>query len=173
MASAQRDRRGGEAETKPEAAHARGSAAADRALSLAEGVVYLVVAVVLLAAAALLVGSAAYRMATHLGDGVESATREALDTLLLVFVFVELLGAVRATVRQRRLVAEPFLLAGIIAAIKEIVVVAGAEEVRTAGGEEFRNAMVEVGVLGGIVLVLAAATLILRRKEREPEEVED
>jgi hypothetical protein len=45
------------------------------------------------------------------------------------------LGAVRVTVRERRLVAEPFLMVGIIAGIEEIVVVADAErpETRLAG----------------------------------------
>jgi len=39
-----------------------------------------------------------------------------------VFIIVELLSAVRVTVLKRELVAEPFLLVGIIASIKEIVV---------------------------------------------------
>jgi hypothetical protein len=30
--------------------------------------------------------------------------------------------------------------------------------------------MVEVGVLGGLILVLAGSAVVLRRKEREPEE---
>ena len=64
----------------------------------------------------------------HVDDGVVAATTETLSILLLVFIFVELLGAVRVIIRERRLVAEPFLLVGIIAAIKEIVVVAGAEQ---------------------------------------------
>ena len=47
---------------------------------------------------------------------------EVLDTLLLVFIIVELLSAVRRTLSQRELIAEPFLIVGIIASIKEIVV---------------------------------------------------
>jgi heme/copper-type cytochrome/quinol oxidase subunit 2 len=78
---------------------------------------------------------------------------------------------VRVTLRERRLIAEPFLLVGIIASIKEIVVVAGAE--RPAEQEEwqaFVEAMIELGVLAGVILVLAISTLLLRRKEREPSE---
>jgi uncharacterized membrane protein (DUF373 family) len=120
--------------------------------------------------AAFLLGKAAYSLVADLGDGIEAAARGTLDALLLTFIFVELLGAVRATIRQRRLVAEPFLLVGIIAAIKEIVVIAGAEETREHGWEEFRNAMVEIGVLGVLALVLAIAAFFLRLKEREPAE---
>ena len=60
----------------------------------------------------------------------------ALDGLLLVFILVELFGAVRTTVAERTLVAEPFLVVGIIAPIKEIVVVV-AEGRPTRTGDEF------------------------------------
>jgi uncharacterized membrane protein (DUF373 family) len=101
---------------------------------------------------------------------VVAAATELLSVLLLVFVFVELLGAVRVTMRERRLIAEPFLLVGIIASIKEIVVVAGAERPESEGWREFGEAMIEVGVLALVILVLAISALLLRRKEREPAE---
>jgi uncharacterized membrane protein (DUF373 family) len=106
----------------------------------------------------------------HVDDGVVQATTETLSILLIVFIFVELLGAVRVIVRERRLVAEPFLLVGIIAAIKEIVVVAGAEQPKEADFATFRNSMIEVGVLAGIVLVLSISALLMRMREREPSE---
>jgi len=37
-------------------------------------------------------------------------------------------------------------------------------------GPEFARAMVEVGLLGVLVLVLAGTTVLLRKKEKEPEE---
>jgi hypothetical protein len=47
---------------------------------------------------------------------------EILDGLLLVFIFVELLYAVRSCLRSHEIVAEPFLIVGILAGTKEIVV---------------------------------------------------
>lgn len=47
---------------------------------------------------------------------------ELLDGLLLIFIFVELLYAVRTSLRSHEIVAEPFLIVGILACIKEIVV---------------------------------------------------
>jgi len=83
---------------------------------------------------------------------------------------VELLFAVRATVSERELLAEPFLLAGIIASIKEIIVLS-VKAAETAGkGSVFRDQMIEVGVLGLLVLFLGITALLLRRKEREPDE---
>jgi uncharacterized membrane protein (DUF373 family) len=95
-----------------------------------------------------------------------------LSVLLLVFVFVELLGAVRSTVRERRLVAEPFLLVGIIAAIKEIVLIGGTERIVATDDELFSRAMVEIAVLAGVVLLLAISTLLLRNSATRRREVE-
>jgi len=105
---------------------------------------------------------------------VEKSITTALDGLLLVFILLELLAAVRTTMTEHQLVAEPFLVAGIIASIKEIIVVAlGAKESMGKEGPAFDDAMVQISVLGGIVLLLALATYLVRRKEREPEEVEN
>ena len=92
------------------------------AIEKAENVVYLAVAVVLVVLAAVVLGSTAVKL-TDLPDlGVVSTAAEVLDLLLLVFIVVELLYAVRTTLAERELLAEPFLLVGIIASIKEIVV---------------------------------------------------
>ena len=37
-------------------------------------------------------------------------------------------------------------------------------------GDRFRDSMIEVGVLGVLVLVLSVAAILLRAKEREPQE---
>jgi uncharacterized membrane protein (DUF373 family) len=148
---------------------------ADRVLSWGEVGVYFAAATILLAGGAVLVVDAAgtfYDLVTE-GQPVLTAATEVLSVLLLVFVFVELLGAVRKTLRERRLLAEPFLLVGIIASIKEIVVVAGAERPKDEGFETFRNGMVEVGVLSGVVLVLAVAALLLRMREEKPAEEDE
>jgi hypothetical protein len=102
------------------------------------------------------------------GDGgTKHAIEVALDSLLLTFILVELLGAVRATIAERiPLVAEPFLLIGMIAAIKELVVLGAFERDDTPVGD----LAIEVGVLAGTVLLLAVAALLVRRKEREPQE---
>ena len=143
---------------------------ASGSIILAELIVYIAVSVALVVGAAVLVVDAISGYVTHLADGVLAASTELLSALLLVFVFVELLGATRVTIRERRLIAEPFLLVGIIASIKEIVLVAGAENVKEGDFETFRNGMIEIGVLVGVVLLLSISALLLRRREREPDE---
>lgn len=155
---------------RPSAASAgkRISSVSDRIIEVAEQVVYLGAGIILVAAALLALGAAAHGLATSRADGTDAAVTGALDGLLLVFILVELLGAVRATMAKRHLVAEPFLIVGIIASIKAIVV--SSLDASNAEGTAFDDLMIEVGVLGMVVLVLAAASLLVRRKEREPSE---
>ena len=135
-----------------------------------EQLIYGVAALALVAGAAALLVDAIVTFIDNIGESVILAATELLSVLLLVFVFVELLAAVRVTIKERRLIAEPFLLVGIIASIKEIVVIAGAETEPGDESQVFVEAMIEIGVLAGVILVLAISTLLLRRKEREPSE---
>ena len=152
---------------------AAGVPAFDRASGWIETALYVVIGAVLVVAAGLLLGEAAYSLATEFDDGVVPAARDALDTLLLTFIFVELFAAVRVTVRQQQLVAEPFFLVGIIAAIKEIVLLVGAEDLTSDDWEAFRDGMIEVGVLAGVIFVLTVCTLLARRRLREPAEEQE
>jgi uncharacterized membrane protein (DUF373 family) len=144
------------------------------ALSMSESLVYALVGLLLVAGAVAVVVTLGYHLVSDLRKGTEDAITNTLDGLLLVFILLELLAAVRVTMIEHQLLAEPFLVVGIIASIKEIVVVSlEAKEDRGANGEAFENAMLEIGVLAGVVLLLALASFLVRRKEREPEEDDD
>lgn len=147
----------------------------NRLLGTAEGVVYVGIAgFLVLAAMALLVLAAVemLRLFTEFGSGQE-VVLEVLDILLLVFIVVELLYAVRMTIAKRSLVAEPFLLVGIIASIKEIVVLSVKAADNLGQGDVFTDSLLEIAVLGGLVLLLGVTAWLLRIKEREPEEAEN
>jgi len=142
-----------------------------RALRMAENAIYCLISLVLVGAALVLLGSAAYQLVTTFSGDVPKAVRETLDTLLLAFILVELLSATRETMTQRKIVAEPFLLVGIIASIKEVVVLGiGAKEDVGKDREAFESAMLGIGTITALLLVLSIAILLVRRKEREPEE---
>ena len=144
----------------------------DSLLSRLEDGIYAGIATLLgVSAVALLVAAAA-----GLADLTDRSTSEivltVLDRLLLVFIVVELLFAVRVILRKREVVAEPFLIVGIIASIKEIIVLSVKAADYVGKDEKFTHAIIEVGVLGVLVLGLAFAAIILRAKENEPEEGE-
>ena len=143
----------------------------NKVLSRVEDAVYVSIAALLAVGAIVLV----VRAGVELVDGAQSDSADALldtlDALLLVFIFVELLYAVRVTLKERQIVAEPFLIAGILVCIKEIIVLSvTAPKDYIDKGPEFARAMTEIGILGVLVLVLTGAAVVLRLKEREPEE---
>ena len=148
----------------------------EKVLGIAEDGVYAVVAVLLVIGAVILLFGAAAEL-THIDQGTDVAALAMLDKLLLVFVLVELLYAVRMTLVRREIVAEPFLIVGIIASIKEIILlsveVANVIEGKETTGEVTASVAefaLIIGLLGMLVLVLAGAALILRFKERAPVE---
>ena len=140
---------------------------ADRVLGMLEDALYWGIAAVLV------IGSVALLIAqfnTMLGlrdSSVKTVMLEILDGLLLIFIFVELLYAVRACLRSHEIVAEPFLIVGILAGIKEIVVLSVEAATLLEKGPAFSRAVVEIGVLAGVVLALALAAFILRERRRD------
>jgi len=141
-----------------------------RALEVAENLIYGGIAVFLVGSAFVLLGVAAKTSFGLLSDFSQKPVLEVLDILLLVFIVVELLFAVRVILGRREVVAEPFLVVGMIASIKEIIVLSVEAADYVGKGDKFNHAMIEVAVLGLLVLVLAVAAILLRAKEKEPRE---
>ena len=141
-----------------------------RLLEVAENVIYAGIAAFLVGTALVCLALAAKTTWGLVSDFSEQPVLNLLDILLLVFIVVELLFAVRSTVEKRELLAEPFLLVGIIASIKEIVVLSVEAAKEVGNGAEFRDRVTEIAVLGVLVLLLGVTSFLLRRKEREPDE---
>jgi uncharacterized membrane protein (DUF373 family) len=142
-------------------------------LSFVEDAIYVAIAALLAVAAGALLVDAALGFGSIGDNGANAVALEVLDRLLLVFIVVELLFAVRVTLRQREIVAEPFLIVGIIASIKEIIVLSVKAADFVGKGPRFDDALREVAVLGVLVLLLAGAAVLLRLKERAPQEGEE
>jgi uncharacterized membrane protein (DUF373 family) len=109
-----------------------------------------------------------------------SASYEAslvIDRLLLVLIFVEILHTVRIAIRTESLVMEPFLIVGIIASVRRVLVItveatqfAQAGLPGQASHQFFWNSMIELGLLGFLILVLAFSLFLLRRTPPRLEE---
>ena len=90
-----------------------------------------------------------------------------VDHLLLVLVLVEILHTVRQSIEARELRAEPFLIVGLIATVRRILLVT--LETSDAGmtpgslARSFANNMIELGVLAGLTAVLVASIFVARR----------
>jgi uncharacterized membrane protein (DUF373 family) len=93
-----------------------------------------------------------------------------VDRLLFVLMLVEILHTVRASIQSHQLACEPFLIVGMIATIRRILVVTLETSDRPTessavigAASAFNNAMIELGVLGLLTLVLAVAIYLSRR----------
>ncbi len=134
----------------------------ERAFGFVEDGLYVAVAFALTAAGLILFGYSIYAFIDKLDQlSITSSILELLDNLLLVFIITEIIHTVRAVIDEKILVAEPFLVVGTVAAIRRLIVVS-AEAKNLLGTGQFRDAMLEIGILTGTILLLALAIFLLR-----------
>lgn len=95
-----------------------------------------------------------------------------LDRVLLIFIFAELLNTIGVIVRESEIVAEPFILIGLIAVVRRILAVTVDIE-QSLGTPKFDDLILELGVLTALVLALAAALYFTRRMTRRETEGAD
>jgi len=93
-----------------------------------------------------------------------------LSGLLLVFIFTELISTLRVVIATRAVKVEPFLIVGIVAAIRRVIVIS-AEAKDLLGTVRFRDVILEISVLTATVFVLALAILALRMSGQRDHEV--
>ena len=137
-----------------------------------ERIAYLAIALALSVPIVMLVISAAVMMLEVSEVGVLETVLGVLDRLLLAFIFVELIDTIRVTLRERGIfIAEPFLLVGLIAVVRRILLLtAGLEQ--AASPEQFQNMLIELGVMTGLVIVLTIALYFSRRMRLSEKELE-
>ena len=90
-----------------------------------------------------------------------------LDRILLIIIFVEVLYTVQVSFRQHILRPEPFLVVGLIAVTRRVLVLTAemsklAKETQTG----FYNAMIELGLLTILVIALVVCLRLLRQQDR-------
>jgi uncharacterized membrane protein (DUF373 family) len=133
-------------------------------LDYSEKVIYYGVAVALLVTVGMLFVSAGQGLLAVFDAGTLETALTVLDRVLLILIFVELLNTIEVIVQEREIVAEPFLLIGLIAVVRRILLVTAEAKQDLAAGE-FQNLIIELGVLTALVISLAGALYITRRME--------
>ena len=143
----------------------------DYSLSVAEMAIYCALAVLLsLTILAALASACKLLLDSVIHWTVATQTLRVLNELLIVLMLAEILHTVRISIRSHVLVTEPFLVVGLIASIRRILVISlematlGKELVWTSDSTHvFRSSMIELGLLGLLVLVLVFSITLLRR----------
>jgi uncharacterized membrane protein (DUF373 family) len=149
-------------------------------LSFVETVIYATLGVILSLAAVFALFTACQTLWHDLGAGTSSKTVvEVIDQLLVVLLLVEILHTVRISVRSHTLVTEPFLVVGLIASIRRMLVITldaanltSAANWTNDGQAKLRASMLEFGLLGATVIVLVISIHILRKSQSPYEEQE-
>src|SRR3712207_1601018 len=134
-----------------------------------EGIAYLTIAFALSVPVVMLVISAVVSMLAVLEGGVFGTALAVLDSLLLAFIFVELIDTIRLAVttsESRIFLAEPFLLVGLIAVVRAILLLT-ANLHHGLSMEQSQVLLIEVGILAFLVIILSSALYFARRRSEE------
>jgi uncharacterized membrane protein (DUF373 family) len=137
-----------------------------RGFTRVEDVVYIGLGVLLgLSAAALLVNVAIGFGRSVLSGASSQSIVDLLDRMLLILMIVELLYTVQVSFREHTLVPEPFLIVGLIAVTRRILVVTAqfATIFEKGNDSAFKSAMIELGLLTLMVIALVVSLRILRK----------
>jgi uncharacterized membrane protein (DUF373 family) len=141
-----------------------------------EHVIYLAAGVLLACTAALsLISGAISLLSAGRSLGAPEDIIITIDRLLFVLMLLEILHTVRVSVREGTLTPEPFLVVGLIASIRRVLVITlGSSQATHPGNwtpevqEQFNASMLELGVLGVLILVMVVAIFLLRRGRAHP-----
>lgn len=141
-------------------------ALAARAFTAVEDVVYLGLGVLLGGSAiALLVSSGINFVQNLLARSLTTNIVPLLDRLLLILLVVELLYTVQVSFREHGLIPEPFLLVGLIAAIRRVLVLtAEFAQIKEQTAEVFQHLIVELAVLTFLIVALVISLVLLRKR---------
>jgi phosphate starvation-inducible membrane PsiE len=134
-------------------------------LGRSESVVLVLIGLALVLVAVLLLYSSMYDLnqAVHGGPGeIEHKAIDILNTVLLVMMTMEIVYTVAISLESHTLNAEPFLLIGVIAGIRRMLVITATSTDSEANPGRFHNTLVELGLLAATVVALAVAIWILR-----------
>jgi uncharacterized membrane protein (DUF373 family) len=139
-----------------------------------EIVTYMVLGVLLALAALVGIGGAGVTLwGALLGRGNQDLLVLAIDRLLFVLMVIEILHTVRVSFRSGTLVCEPFLVVGLIASIRRVLVITLESSQANqpgnwtdASASILHASMLELSVLGGLIVVMVLSIFLLRRSDQ-------
>jgi uncharacterized membrane protein (DUF373 family) len=136
------------------------------AVGLAEDVIHYGVAVVLMGVAAIVLYRTTYTLITT-SEPFDQAATTAVNGVLFAIIIMEVMRTVMAHFDRGGLQLQPFLIIGIISAVREILSVGAhlslAGSTRSDVASTVRLALLELAVNAGVVVGLALALVLIRR----------
>jgi len=140
-----------------------------RGFTMVEDVVYVGLGLLLAGSSLVLLVSGVINFGQHLLAGSLAANIVLLlDRILLILLVVELMYTVQVSFREHALVPEPFLLVGLIAAIRRILILtAEVAPVHEQPDTTFQRFIIELGVLTVLIVALVVSLILLGKRGAE------
>jgi uncharacterized membrane protein (DUF373 family) len=138
-----------------------------RAFTWIEDIVYVGLGVLLSGCALTLLVAGGIEFWQQLTAGTLAGTIvQLLDRLLLILLIIEVLYTVQVSLREHTLSPEPFLLVGLIAVVRRLLVLMAElpKMVEKADQVVFRQVSTELGLLSLMIVALVISLAVLRRR---------
>jgi uncharacterized membrane protein (DUF373 family) len=138
-----------------------------RAFQAVEDIVYVGLGLLLACSALVLLWNGCVDVVRAVVSGsLPTRITHLLDRILLILLIVELLYTVQVSFKEHSLVAQPFLLVGLIATVRRVlVIIAEFGEARELTRTSMRDFVIELGVLTVLILTLVASLMVLRKAD--------
>jgi uncharacterized membrane protein (DUF373 family) len=134
-------------------------------LEIIEDLIYAIIAIFLIASGVFLLLGAGIDISKNFDvNNIHPLVVRVLDETLLVFMVVELLHTVRITLRDHVLAAEPFLIVGLIAGVRRILILTASSD-SLHSGPDFVVYWVQLLLLIVLVVAMVVALFIWRRAD--------
>ncbi len=137
-----------------------------RGFTVFEDIVYIGLGLLLAGSSIVLLVTGIISFANHLLAGsLATNIVSLLDRILLILLVVELLYTIQVSFREHSLSPEPFLLVGLIAVIRRVLILtAEIAEAHERPEEAFRHFIIEIVVLTFLIVSLVISLYILRKR---------
>lgn len=131
-----------------------------------EAAIYLAAGYILSLAAAALLGFAVWEaIGLFSGHNLAEAIVRLLDRVLLALMIAEIIYTVARFSREGHLEAEPFLVVGVIAAVRRMLVITAESTVEMSlDSAHFLAVLAELGLLSLAIVFFAFAIFLIRRR---------
>ena len=134
---------------------------------LKSSIVLFCIAIVLAVLAIFLLFSSVYALYVAVATGqLRDQAIDILNSTLLVMMIMEIVYTVTLSIESHKLVAEPFLIVGAIAAIRRMLVITAQSTSIESNIPAFQNTLLELALLAVTIILIAWAIYILRTSQK-------
>ena len=135
--------------------------AIEKLFNLSENIIYVIIAILLFITSFFLVYDIISSFFAHdYSDGFIRWIVEIIGKILLMLMVIEIFYTVHVSFKEHILRPEPFLIVGLIAAIRRILVISVDSAYMP---EKFTNHMIEISILGGLIFLFILSLILLRK----------